>query len=91
MKLLGYIVQSFNEDEPIPRMGAKPLFPHFADAKDVARDMIQNFIANRDEAIEGPFQFFNPTESDILNTMSSLIFQSRDYFIWIDMVYEPTN
>lgn len=90
-RICGYIVQSFHEDSNLPLTGPKRLIQNFETAFEAARDMAREYIMNRQEEIEGPFEMFSPTEEEIEVKGSCLIFRSRDIWIWLDAILYPAD
>lgn len=85
---VGYIVQYFDEDAISPMRGGKIMFKVFAQALRYAEETYQTYMHERQEHIEGPFEIFHPTKKDTDSTSSSLVFRSRDIWIWIECIYE---
>lgn len=86
--IVGYIVQYFDEDAHSPMRGGKILFKVFAQALRYAEETYQSYMQERQEDIEGPFEVFRPTKKDTDLATSSLVFRSRDIWIWIECIYE---
>lgn len=87
----GFIVQRFHEDDSHPLGGAKQLFSTFEEAFIAAKEMASDYIFDRQEDIEGPFELFSPTEEETLIKGSTLVFRSRDIWIWLDVILAPKN
>lgn len=88
MKQVGYIVQYFDEDLPLPSRTGKWLYRTFEQAEKAAFKMAIDFVRDHQEDIEGPFLFESPKQEDIDVQISVIAFRSRDITIWIETVYE---
>jgi hypothetical protein len=87
MNYIGYIVQVFDEDQMYPNMGVKRLHTNYNDAIIEANLRIKEFMLDRDESIEGPYEIHkNPTQEELEDNGRLLMFESRDIIIWIDCI-----
>lgn len=88
MKVLGYIVQFYDEDSVAPHGTGKQLFREFQDAKSYAITMAREWYAKNYEPIEGPVEW-HEISKDLLDTLKgALVFTSSNVLIWIEVVYE---
>ena len=88
MAILGYIVQHSNEDDYVVYHGFMKLFRHFSDALEHASDLGRGFLENFNPEIQGPFQMRKPTKKDCDTSGSVVVFESREYIVWIDCVVD---
>ena len=79
-----YIVCHFDTDEPEPPIrGGYKLWKTYEEAYALAKNLAQNWMFNREE-IEGPFNFLKGDEASCKLYGYSRVFESRDYYIWIE-------
>ena len=88
MSILGYIIQFFDEEATIPCMNHKRLFKHFSKALESAEEMYRDYILANNEEFLGPYEIIKPTKKEVDIAGSSVIFRSRDVYIWIECIFE---
>ena len=80
-----YIVCHFDIDEPEPPIrGGVKLWSSFDDAYISAKSLAENWMNDREINIEGPFNFFTKDLSSCQKKGYCRIFESRDFFVWIE-------
>ena len=84
--LVGYIVQSLDDDILTPPIGSKHLFITFSEAIQHAKALYESYMERCEEGIEGPFEIYKPTKQQVDFAGGQLIFRSRDIHIWIDVI-----
>lgn len=88
MKVLGYIVQFYDEDSVSPQGTGKQLFRAFEDAKAYALKLANEWYTTKYEPIEGPVEWSNVRQADVDQLQTGLVFYSSNILIWIELVYE---
>lgn len=83
-----YIVRDFYSDEPEPPVrGVCKIFKTIESAYESAKAIARIYMYGRDEHVEGPFRFFTQDYSSIQSKGWSIVFESRDYYVWIERVF----
>jgi hypothetical protein len=85
MPIVGYIVQYSNEDDYTIYHGFMKLYKHFSDALEHAQELMRGFIMIQGEGIQ-VFRSNKPTKKECDEQGSVVVFESRDYIVWIDAV-----
>ena len=88
MKILGYIVQYFDEDSLTPNGPGKRLFTEFETAHQHAKDLIMDWYTSNSPSLDGPVERYDVTKIMVEAQHSALVFRSAQVFIWIEIVYE---
>ena len=88
MKILGYIVQYFDEDSLTPNGPGKRLFTKFEDANQHAKELIMDWYTSNSSTFDGPVERYDITKAMVDNQHSALVFRSAQVFIWIEIVFE---
>ena len=88
MKILGYIVQFYDEDSVSPQGTGKQLYRSFQDAKQHAVTLARTWVSTKYEPIEGPVEWHEVNQKYVDNLLSGLVFTSPNVLIWIEAVYE---
>jgi hypothetical protein len=87
MKVLGYIVQHFDEDSLTPNGPGKRLFTEFEEALEHAKELVRDWYEKNTESTDGPVEFYTITQKTVEDQHSALVFRSAVVFIWIEIVY----
>lgn len=88
MAPIGYIVQYSNEDDYTVYHGVVKLYKVFSEAVENAKDMYRSYLETAAEHYDGPFNTRNPTKKDCDIAGSVVVFESRNFIVWIDCVVE---
>lgn len=88
MKLLGYIVQYFDEDSLTPNGPGKRLFTDFDSAYQHAKDLVMDWYTSNSPKFDGPVERYDITKTIVESQHSALVFRSAQVFIWLEIVYE---
>lgn len=88
MAILGYVVQYSNEDDYTIYHGVLKLYRHFSEALEHAQELARGFLEIHGEEFAGPFEMRNPAKKDCDAAGSVVVFQSREYIVWIDCVVD---
>lgn len=88
MKVLGYIVQFYDEDSVSPQGTGKRLFREFSDAKAYAVKIATEWFTTKYEPIEGPVEWTDVQQDLVDRCQTGLLFRSSNILIWIELVYE---
>ncbi len=88
MAIVGYIVQYSNEDDYTVYHGFIKLYKHYSDAFEHAQELIRGFLETQGEGFQGPFESRKPTKKDCDVQGSAVVFESREYIVWIDCVVQ---
>lgn len=86
--ILGYIVQSLDENILAPPIQARRLFTHFSEAIQHAKELYGHYMEDHTDEIAGPFEVYSPTKKHIDFAGGALVFRSRDLHIWIDCIIQ---
>jgi hypothetical protein len=85
MPIVGYIVQYSNEDDYTIYHGFMRLYKQFSDALEHAQELMRGFMLTQGEGIQ-IFRSAKPTKKECDDQGSVVVFESRDYIVWIDAV-----
>jgi hypothetical protein len=85
--IVGYIIQTLDEELILPPYGAKHLFLTFTEAVEHAKALYESYMEKCEEGLEGPFEIYKPTKKDVDIAGGALLFRSRDIHIWIDCIH----
>lgn len=85
-RILGYIVQIFDEEMLAPPMGGKHLFETFAEAMRHAKDIYHTYIEVNELDKDGLWEVYTPTKQHVDLSGGALVFRSREYHVWIDTI-----
>lgn len=88
MKVLGYIVQFYDEDSVSPQGTGKRLFRTFEEAKAHALKLANQWYTTKYEPIEGPVEWSDVRQELVDQLHTGLLFRSSNILIWIELVYE---
>ena len=88
MKILGYIVQYFDEDSLTPNGPGKRLFTKFDEAYEHAKELVMDWYASNNPSLDGPVEMHTVTKVMVESQHSAMVFRSADVFIWMEIVYE---
>ncbi len=88
MAPIGYIVQYSDDDDYTVYHGFVKLHKIFSEAVDAAKDIYRGYLERAAENFDGPFTSRIPTKKDCDGAGSVVVFQSRDFIVWIDCVVE---
>jgi hypothetical protein len=89
MAIIGYIVQHSNEDDYTVYHGSMKLFRVFSEAVDHANDLYRGYMEkDPHEQFDGPFNIRKPTKKECDAQGSVVVFESRNYIVWIDCVVD---
>lgn len=86
--LLGYIVQSQNDDDFTPYHGQMKLYRSFQDALTQAKELVGLYLESHLEGYDGPFDSHSPSKKQCDDAGSVVVFRSANCIIWIDKVVE---
>jgi hypothetical protein len=87
MTPIGYIVQYSNEDDYTVYHGFMRLHRHFSAALESAIEQYRSYLQSHEEVV-GHFQTKTPTKKQCDEQGSVIVFESREYIVWIDCVVE---
>lgn len=87
IKIIGYILQYFDEESLIPNGPGKRLYTEFEEVLNDAHELIQKWHETNTELSDGPIEYQNITKAMVDAQHSVLMFRSREVFIWIEIVY----
>jgi hypothetical protein len=85
---IGYIVQYSNEDDYTVYHGVMKLYRVFSEALQHAKEMYRGYLETAAEHYDGPFKAHIPTKKDCDAAGSVVVFESRNFIVWIDGVIE---
>lgn len=89
MAVLGYIVQYSDEDDYTVWHGFVKLFRNYTDALERANELYRGYMEKEHNVVfEGPFEVHKPTKKDCDNQGSVVVFESRNFIVWIDCVVD---
>ncbi len=88
MDAIGYIVQYSDEDAYTVYTGYKKLFRVFSQALEHAKALSQSYLESHNQEEVHPFHSFTPTKKECDNQGSVVVFENREYIVWIDCVIE---
>lgn len=88
MRTLGYIIQEGNVEIIEPIMNSYRLYTSLYDALEAAQEKCDAFTENRDEDVEGPYEYFTVSTAILEASGCVLYFKSRDHRIWISCIYQ---
>lgn len=87
IKVLGYILQYFDEESLIPNGPGKRLYTDFEEILNDAHELIQRWYELNTPQNDGPVEYQKVTKAMVDAQHSVLMFRSRDVFIWIEILY----
>lgn len=89
MAILGYIVQYSDEDDYTVWHGFVKLHRTFSTALEQANELYRGYMEKTpNENFDGPFQVHKPTKSQCDSQGSVVVFESRNFLVWIDCVVD---
>lgn len=84
--ILGYIVQSLDENIIMPPIQARHMFLHFSEALQHAKEVYSSYMEEHTDEDAGPFELYSPTKQHVDFAGGGLVFRSRDLHVWIDCI-----
>ena len=88
MKIVGYIVQFYDEDSVAPQGTGKLLFRTFQDAKQHAITLAKKWLKKKYEPMDGPVEWHEVIQKHVDDLLTGLVFTSANVLVWIEAVYE---
>jgi hypothetical protein len=88
MAILGYVVQYSNEDDYTIYHGGLKLYRNFSEALENAHELARAYLEVHGEQFTEPFEMRKPAKRDCDAAGSVVIFQSREYIVWIDCILD---
>ena len=88
MKIVGYIVQFYDEDSVAPQGTGKLLFRNFQDAKQHAIKIAKKWENEKYDPRDGYIEWHNVQQKPVDDLLTGLVFTSPNVLIWIEAVYE---
>jgi hypothetical protein len=86
-KLLGYIVQYYDDDSLVPYGPGKRLFTNYTDALDHAKEIRFKWLSENNPDIEKPVRMEDPTEEYVQIYHYGIVLESAAVNLWIETVY----
>lgn len=84
--IVGYIIQTLDEEKLLPPFGAKHLFLTYKEAREHAQSLYESYMESCSDGLEGPFEIYKPTKEQVDLAGGAILFRSRDIHIWIDCI-----
>ena len=88
MNKIGYIVQFYDEDSVSPHGTGKELFRRFEDALQYANTLAKTWLEKEYAPVEGAYELLTPSENNVINRISGLVFRCAQILVWIEVIYE---
>lgn len=86
MNILGYIVQIFNEDRPLPDTGFKHLYKTYSHALQSAKCAVEDYLQQYNLENNRPYALHSPSKKYVDENGYALVFEDIDLHIWIEVI-----
>lgn len=87
MEILGYIVQTFHENKPLPESGFKHLYKTYSHALDYAKSCMQDYMQQYyDVDDDRTYEIHTPSKKFVDNNGYAVVFEDSEVHIWIEVV-----
>ena len=87
MEIVGYIVQTFHEDKPLPDSGFKHLYKTYSHALEYAKSRMQDYLHQYYDVDDNrPYEIHTPSKKSVDQNGYAIVFDDSEIHIWIEVV-----